>query len=227
MIDLFTTHKPSFLECPIGLKTNLREWENKNPSLYFKYYDDDEMHRWMRTYTSPSVFGCLELLNTGAGRADLFRICRMNVEGGIWVDADLPAFDILKAKMDLIDLIHARKTVFIKNSTRLNPRYMVMASKPQSKILDMLISRIVDNIKEGKQTAETVEITGPHALHKLLCEVLKLSHISELKTNDANETMFVYIEDIVPLNSPIHYNSYRQELKSMGLQHHYKTKALI
>lgn len=229
MISLFTTHKPILTECPIGLRKNLESWKQKNPTLGFLYYSESEMNDWMMQYTSSNTSSAFKLLNTGAGRADLFRICKMNIDGGIWFDADLPSFDILSANARFIDVIEERHTVFIKNTSHCNPRYMVMASKPNSKILALLESKIVELITKHsseKSSIKTISVTGPFVLHSLLCDLLNLSDISQLETDKDYGMGFVYINDIVPSNSPVHYDGYRSELKKLNICHHTAVNAI-
>ena len=223
MIDLFTTHKPIISNCPRGLKDNIDNWKSNNPSFNFIYYDDCMMEEWMKNNTSERIFRCFDLLNTGAGRADLFRVYRMNVEGGVWFDADLPAFDITKARGDFICLLQENHTVLVKHNHFLNPRYSFMASNPQSKILSLLQEKVIsliENTSREKINIKTINVTGPFVLHALLCDLLNLSNILDLEPEINYIKSFIYINDIIPTPTLSRYKGYDKDLIEMEVKYH-------
>jgi mannosyltransferase OCH1-like enzyme len=231
MHTIFTSHKFSLENCPPNLKTNLDKWRDFNPSYNFKYYDDDELHEWMETQTNKLIHSFFLKLNSGAGKADLFRICRLFYQGGIWIDADLPAFDINKQKSDFSQCLDDNKGILVRNRKCDNPRYTLIASLPNNKLFEELIKLINQHIlyalKNKQQHITTIHITGPFVLHKLLTSKYALSDIKELKLNytyDFDDSNFIYINDIVPERDNYvdenTYTGYQEDLQFMNVIQH-------
>jgi hypothetical protein len=229
-MKLFTSHKPSFDDCPTGLKENLVSWKNKNPSFEFEYFDDAKMIDWMQRNTSEENMKCFHLLNTGAGRADLYRIRKLFVEGGIWFDADLPAVDILEKVPNLKELMAVHKTTFFTTRKSNEPRFMIMASKSGNNIFqefeDITCKEIL-RLSKTNEVTETINLTGPKAFHKCLCKYLGFKQISELKigqTFSQGNISFIFLEDVLDYSKDggaiIKYKSYRRELECMDVIHH-------
>lgn len=238
-LTIFTSHKRELSECPKMLRENLTQWKMLNGGYCFKYYSDEDMHEWMLRHTNKVTFDNFSSLNSGAGKADMFRICKLLHDGGIWVDADLPAFDIDKSKSNFRQLIHSNGTVLIRNRKCDNPRYTIMASKRNSDLLyhqmNAINNRIVEAKKSNSQNLEgsTIGITGPFVLHKLLCTIQKLDKIENLPLNkklNINTSSFIYIDDIVPEKENYElentYSGYRNDLMEMGVQPHSTIKAI-
>ena len=80
---LITSHKLPLDETPAALKRNIEEWRTLNPEMEFTYFDDAAQAAWMAARCEAK--GCIEAyrkLNSGAGRADLFRVAWLIYEGG-------------------------------------------------------------------------------------------------------------------------------------------------
>jgi len=229
-IKIFTSHKKSLDECPSGLRSNIEGWRDLNKSYRFKYYTDEQMDDWMLRHLDERTYTNYESLNSGAGKADMFRICKLYYDGGIWVDADLPAFDINDAKPNFKQLLHVNKSLIIRNRKCDNPRYTLLASKMGSDLMYHQIQYINKNIETAKKTNKhqtTIHVTGPFVLHKLLCITQKLKKIEDLPLNSrlkVGNTSFMYIDDIVPERSTYElentYRGYLEDLSKMGVKPH-------
>jgi len=231
MHTIFTSHKFSLEKCPPNLKKNLNKWRDLNPSYNFKYYDDEELHEWMETKTNKLIHSFFLKLNSGAGKADLFRICHLFYQGGIWVDADLPAFDINQQKNDFSQCLFDNKGIIVQNRKCDNPRYTLIASMPNNNLFEELIKLINQHIlyalKNEKQHITTIHITGPFVLHKLLTAKYDLTNINQLKLNykyDFDDSNFIYINDIVPEKDNYvdenTYQGYQEDLEFMKVIPH-------
>jgi Exostosin family/Capsular polysaccharide synthesis protein len=229
-MKIFTSHKNSIDKCPQGLRNNIEQWRKLNNSYRFKYFTDEEMDDWMIRHSDKRTYNNYQSLNSGAGKADLFRICKLYYEGGIWVDADLPAFDINQHKPNFRQLIHSNNSVLIRNRKCDNPRYTIIASKSGSDLMYHQIQYINNNIERATKTNKyqvTIHITGPFVLHKLLCITQKLEKIEQLPLNTmlkVGNSSFIYIDDIVPERETYElentYEGYIKDLSVMGVKPH-------
>tara|TARA_B100001063_G_C16775120_1_gene564661 strand:- start:4171 stop:4899 length:729 start_codon:yes stop_codon:yes gene_type:complete len=230
-LTLFTTHKFSLDKCPPNLKNNLNKWKNLNSEFQFKYFDDDELNNWMKNNVSNETFELFLSLNSGAGKADLFRVSFLYYHGGIWIDADLPAFDILKQKADFISSLKENQAFLIRNRRCDNPRYTFIASYyKNNKLFGELLNLINKHIifaKKSKKTFTTIHITGPFVLHKLINIKYNLKNINQLELNkkyNFDNSYFIYINDIVPPKNTYDeenvYKGYRKDLEYMNVKTH-------
>tara|TARA_Y100000401_G_scaffold65060_1_gene51828 strand:+ start:2752 stop:3531 length:780 start_codon:yes stop_codon:yes gene_type:complete len=258
MTTIFTSHKFSIEECPNNLRKNLDKWRLLNPSYDFKYYNDDDMNSWMKENVSETTFGLFNRLNTGAAKADMFRICLLHTDGGIWFDTDLPAFDISKERADFQELLVENEAVLIRNRRCDNPRYTLIAGSKGSHLFkllqDTICNKIQDCVSQGLST-DTINITGPFTLHKILLEMCGFENVlragpraawpqgfaftGSIELNQAyeisNGIKFIYINDVVPrvpgtgpqaYQKENTYEGYESDLLEMDVSHHTSSKAV-
>lgn len=205
-------------------------WQSLNPSFEFEYFCDEEMNEWIKNNTSTRSFECFNSLNTGAGRADFYRIRKLFVEGGIWFDADLPPNNILKKVPNLFSILDSHKTAFFVTRKTNEPRFMIMTSHKGNILFEDFEEQMCKEVTRYKQSKEfiaTIDITGPKAFHRCLCKYLNYEKISELKTGNSfnnGNISFTFIEDIVDYNQQgdpdIKYKGYRKDLEYIGVTHH-------
>ena len=250
-IILFTTHKFKINLLPTNLKNNINQWKILNHDFIFNYFDDLEMELWINSHLSKYELHCYNLLNSGAGKADFFRVAYIYYEGGIWIDADLPAFNILKhydsisstdtnRLYDLYSLLDKNHIIIVRNRKCDNPRYTLLMGNKNTYLFKKLLNKICVNILlESKNVIKTttIHITGPFVLHKLICNILNIQTINELKLNysysineDINDytntkiIKFIYINDIVPIKKTYDeentYIGYQEDLMKMNVLHH-------
>tara|TARA_R110000824_G_scaffold27618_1_gene93666 strand:- start:10120 stop:10896 length:777 start_codon:yes stop_codon:yes gene_type:complete len=220
MTTIFTSHKLSLNECPKNLQANLNGWDSLNPSYGFKYYNDEDMNLWMKDNLSKKTFTLFSRLNTGAGRADMFRICHLHAEGGVWVDTDLPAFDINEQQHNFQQLIKDNQVVLVRNRRCDNPRYTFIGASKGNALFSMLedsINHKIEDCIENKSSTGTIDITGPFTLHEMLLEMCGFEHVIKAgprttwpqgfaftgtidlnKPYKINNAKFIYINDVIP-----------------------------
>ena len=243
MTAIFTSHKLSLDECPPNLKKNLGLWDSLNPSYDFKYYNDEEMKTWMKESTSEETFALFSRLNTGAGRADMFRICHLHIDGGVWVDADLPAFDINKQSPQFEETLRENKAVLVRNRKCDNPRFTFIAGVSGSRLFSILKEQINEHIILAIKNHSSDHLGNVFTLHKLLLtmcgfeDVIKAGPRSEWPQgyafhgtiplnvpHEVDGVNFIYIDDIVPERETYDeenvYAGYAEDLKHMSVAHH-------
>ena len=234
---IFTSHKFPMEKCPPNLKSNLTNWKNMNPTYEFKYFCDELLLDWMKKNIRPKTYSLFQKLNSGAGKADLFRICYLFYEGGIWVDADLPAFNIDKNNSQFKNLLKENKALIVRNRKCDNPRYTFIASTKKNILFFLLINKILQHIEWSltlKHPINTIHVTGPFVLHKLVCELLKLSNIKLLplhKKHIIHKNSFMYIDDFIPEKNTYEeentYKGYQDDLRIMKTPCHRSVNAVI
>lgn len=246
MTTIFTSHRFSLDKCPPNLQKNLRAWDSLNPSYEFKYYNDEEMRGWMKDNIDEETFDLFDKLNTGAGRADMFRICHLYVDGGIWIDTDLPAFDINQQSPQFEDILKDNQAILVRNRKCDNPRYTFIAGIKDNKIfatLKDLICRHIELAINNRSEDGTINITGPFVLHKLLLTLCGFEDVIRAgprsvwpwgyafdgslsldTTYKIDGSSFIYIDDIVPERRTYDeenvYAGYSADLKSMSVVPH-------
>lgn len=187
---LFTSHKYPLGKLPLVLFENIKSWISlNNDECRFMYYSDNSIDKWFDTHY-PAGLQYLSQLNSGAGRADYFRICRLSIMGGIWVDADLPAF---KLPRDVHVRIKTHKNILFENRRCHNPRYTMIYSSGGDPFFLYLRSCIERNIKVVAQMSvlrrhtlfRTIEVTGPFVMHKVIMDLCQLDNIERLKPDAA------------------------------------------
>jgi hypothetical protein len=176
-------------------------------------------------------------LNTGAGRADLYRIRKLYLEGGMWFDADLPPIDIVNKVPNFFDIIKTHGTIFFVTRKTNEPRFMTMASAPNNFLFydfeKQICKELTEYIKSNEFVA-TINLTGPKALHRCMCKYLKYEKISDLNIGHhffENNVSFIFLSDILDYSDngdvKFKYKGYRKELEVIGCKHHKFENAYI
>ena len=146
---LITSHKLPLDETPAALKRNIEEWRTLNPEMEFTYFDDAAQAAWMAARCEAK--GCIEAyrkLNSGAGRADLFRVAWLIYEGGWWFDSDLKPGPIAKA-CDL-QSASALDLFAVREPRKGHVRFMVIGGRAHP-LLKATLRRQISNIFEAKR----------------------------------------------------------------------------
>lgn len=75
-------------QLPLSLSENISKLKNINPDWEYRFYDDDEMVKFISKYYKPYIVNCFNKINPkyGAARADLFRYLLIYKVGGVWLD---------------------------------------------------------------------------------------------------------------------------------------------
>ena len=176
-----------------------------------------------------------QALNSGAGRADFFRILKLYKTGGVWFDADLPAISLLDKEPLIIDHMNQYQTILFRNR-RGGIRYTLIGSQKESNFMLDLNLRIHANVHLAKTVdcnATTIGLTGPHAMGNAMNDYCTLVKTGTMKTNESYNyrgDKMILLED--PTNPGNSYNEentiqgYRECLEEMGLKYHSLVKGV-
>ena len=150
------------LEVPVHMKRAVESWIEKNPTWTHCFHDDSTRRTLIHKHFSQRVLDAYDNIVPGAFRADLWRLCVLYVEGGVYTDVDtvsvVPLDDFLGGETEFC------------TSIDLNPAHLYntfIASVPKHPFLWETIQRIIRNVETryyGCKEFGFLEISGPAAL---------------------------------------------------------------
>lgn len=156
---------------PPKMKENFDYLVEKNPTITFHMYDDDDCREFLVKHFPIEIVNAFDRLIPGAYKADLWRYCILYQWGGIYMDIKFKTF----------------KNVFLKDY--LNAEYFVhdhdagdniggiynafMITKPGNQKLDLCIQQIVKNVQIESYGWNSLSVTGPSLLGCYFTELEK------------------------------------------------------
>jgi mannosyltransferase OCH1-like enzyme len=160
-LHVYMTWKSS--QMPPLMKKNYMELCIQNPEFQFHFYDDEACRDFIIKNFPEEVIQAYDGLIPGAYKADLWRLCVLYVNGGIYLDIKLSCINGFK----LIEL--TEKNHFVKD--RILPLSIynaVMACEKNHPFLLLSIQKIVDNVNKKYYGATPLWPTGPEMLGDLI-----------------------------------------------------------
>jgi mannosyltransferase OCH1-like enzyme len=149
----------------------------KNPGYEIRFFDDDDIDRFMQQYFPESVFRAYKKIYVGAGKADFWRYCVLYVYGGIYLDIDSE----ITGSLDELIQPHDQAIVTRENNLgKFNQWFLIF--EQGHPILHDAIIQCCYNI-DNRVTMNLLELTGP-----------------VLYTNSINRTMVPYLNEKLSSN---------------------------
>ena len=229
---LVTSHKPPIDLLPPHLGFNIANWAKLNARFNHVYFDDSQAEDWINKNLPKYLIEAYKHLNTGAGRADFFRIAYIATVGGVWHDADLPAFDLLQRNSDLLDILRDNELVVVQNRHG-GFRFTLIGGQRccllLAEFLDYLAKIISDEVS-CPTGISTIELTGPISFSRFCVNNKGLRIEPGLAMSLANRKM-ICLPDIVPEKENQYAENtipgYLECLAQMGVEHHNDAKATV
>lgn len=134
------------------------------------YFDDHACRRHIEIHFDSAVLKAYDSLIPTAFKADLWRFCILYTNGGIYSDISqkvLVPFDVNKNRADMI-LTKDRNVCDNSNNIQIS----FMACVPRIPILKYIIDHITQDILRKHMGRCSLDITGPAAFGKYLCQFL-------------------------------------------------------
>ena len=214
----------SIKELPQKMQENVNRMKKINPEFNIQIFDCDERREFIKNYFSENILTAYDTLKPGAYKADLWRLCILYINGGIYADIKLNCinnfkFIALTEKEHLvIDLPNAwkKRTIGLYNA--------LMVSKPNNELLLRCINKISENVKNKYYDYNFLYPTGPGLLGEEYVKMLKKNELTiESELNKLDLCLEIYTENIIFNNVPIleHYKEYRTEQQFFGQTLHY------
>jgi mannosyltransferase OCH1-like enzyme len=171
-----------------------------NPDYTYKYFTDNLCREYIKNNYDANILEAYDLLNPGAFKADLFRYCYLNKEGGCFFDCKM----ILRKPLQ--DIIENNNLIVCQD--RIPEAYYNAIILTTKNNFNKLISECANNILNRKYCG-VLNITGPNIFYK---ELQKIDHLVLLNyINVSNNIKYlqdgVFIKDeLILTNNYVNYS---------------------
>jgi mannosyltransferase OCH1-like enzyme len=192
---------------PKGMRENVFNILKNNPEFDYFLYSDDECRAFIEQFYDPEVVWAFDSLIPGAYKSDLWRYCVLYKMGGVYMDIKCVP------RIPLVKLMEKQPIVFVKDYINKGLKECIwngfMIAPPGVEFFMECINEIVENCKNKDYRRNTLDITGPC----LLGRVVKIYAPTEFTKYNA----LVLSGDHIYYNSDIafdvKYPTYREEQK--------------
>ena len=137
----------SIKQLPIKMQENVDRMRKVNPEFNIQLFDCDERREFIKNNFSEDILIAYDILKPGAYKADLWRLCILFINGGIYIDIKFNCINNFKfiALTEKEHLVIDRPGHWKKEEIGLYNALMVF--KPKNILLLICINKISDNIK--------------------------------------------------------------------------------
>ena len=194
---------------PPKMRDNVNFMKQINPEFEFCIYDDNDCINFIKEHFEPDVLWAFNKLIPGAYKADLWRLCVLYINGGIYLDIKLRClngFKLIELSEDE-HLVWDRPYGYILNS--------IMVCKAGNMFLRKCIDEIINNVKNKNYGFDMLSPTGPGLLGKVLKENNFILNV-DLRLPQHGE--FVVYKGVGVFRG---YGEYVNERSSMSKTNHY------
>jgi mannosyltransferase OCH1-like enzyme len=169
-------------DLPTKMSSSVELLKAQNPEFEHHLYDDNDCREFIKENFREEVLNAYDSLVPGAYKADLWRLCILFINGGIYMDIKFSCVEGFK----LIELARNEHFVLDRQNhfNTPNPIYNgLMVSKKDNPFVLLGIRRIVENVKNKYYGYNTLYPTGPGMLSEVLLKN-KLRINTDLKFHD-------------------------------------------
>lgn len=135
-----------------------QSFARQNPGFATCFYGNRDMRRFVAQYFEPRVLAALDRLRPGAYKADLFRLCELYVNGGVYADVEMVCLAPLESLLHGVDLVVVRDSPFRDLSYLYNA---FICAKPNLPFLRFAIDELVERVEKGEYSRDPLSVTGP------------------------------------------------------------------
>lgn len=161
------------LVIPHAITPCMRSLLDLNPDYEFRYYTGEDCRDYVRKHFDKEVLEAYDRLNPNAYKADLWRLCVLYNEGGIYIDCKLLAnkafSDYIDSDTDFFCTIDLKLWELVNNCGIFNA---FLGSVPKHPFIKQLIDGIVHNVKTRNYGTGLLNITGPTFIKQEMCKFL-------------------------------------------------------
>ena len=199
---------------PPKMKENIYSLLESNPEFDYYLYSDEACREFIKNNYDNDVVEAFDTLKPGAYKSDLWRYCILYKNGGVYIDIKYNSL------VPLISIIEKTSTVFI-NDREVTPNNVedciyngFIISPPGNIILKECIDEIVENCKNRLFKANSLDITGPCLLGRIIKKHDTQYYYNndfrfdEIYDDNYNRIHFIYFKNNPILKS---YTEYRYE----------------
>ena len=148
---------------PPKMNENVENLKKQNPRFKHYLFDDNDCREFIKNNFDSDVLNAYDSLIPGAYKADLWRLCVLYINGGIYLDIKLSCINGFK----LIEL--TEKNHFVRDRPLpLSIYNAVIACEKNHPFLLLSIQKIVDNVKKKYYGPGPLWPTGPEMLGDII-----------------------------------------------------------
>ena len=149
-------------DLPEKMKKRVELLKAQNPRFNHHLFDDNDCREFIKTYFKSDVLEAYDKLIPGAYKADLWRLCVLFINGGIYLDIRFCCVNGFK----LIEL--TEKEHFVKDRPHNSIFNALLACKKGNMFLYKSIRQIVENVKNNYYGECSLCPTGPKMLGSVI-----------------------------------------------------------
>jgi len=213
----------SIKKLPPKMQENVDRMRKGNPEFNIQIFDCDERREFIKNNFPEDILIAYDTLKPGAYKADLWRLCILYINGGIYIDIKFNCINNFKfiAFTEREHLLLDQPGFWKKGEIGLANGIIV--AKPKNDLLLRCINKINENVKNKYYGFNNLYPSGPGLLGEQYGKWLYIKMIKENKSTieaelDKLDICMVYefnVWKIIFNNVAIleHYKEYREEQK--------------
>ena len=214
---------------PIKMQENVNRMKKVNPEFNVQLFDDNDCRYFIKNNFHKDILTAFDTLKPGAYKADLWRLCILYINGGIYADIKLNCINNFKfiALTEREHLVIDLPDNWKKGEIGLYNALLV--AKPKNILFFRCINKICENVKNKYYGHSDLYPTGPGLLGEEYVKMLRenestMNIQSELNKLDLcynislTKENIIFNEQIIFNNIPIlnFYKEYRTEKELFG-----------
>ena len=215
---------------PEKMQENVDRMKKNNPEFNVQLFDDNDCRKFIQNNFPEDILTAYDTLKPGAYKADLWRLCILYINGGIYIDIKLNCINNFKfiALTEKEHLVLDRPGFFWKEG-EIGLHNALLVAKPKNILFLRCINKISENVKNKNYDFHCFYPTGPGLLGEEYIKMLRenestMNIQSELNKLDLCMEISTGKDNIIFNNIAIleHYKEYRTEQKLFSKIKHYE-----
>jgi hypothetical protein len=217
----------SIKQLPAKMQENVDRMRKVNPEFNIQIFDCDERRQFIKKKFSDDILTAYDTLIPGAYKADLWRLCVLYINGGIYADIKLNCINNFKfialteREHFALDMHHSWKEGEIGLINGL------IVAKPKNDFLLRCINKISENVKNKYYGFMCLYPTGPGLFGEQYIKMLRENESTmETELEKLNLCLDVYNEEVQIIFNNVaileYYKEYRAEQKLFAKTQHYE-----
>lgn len=223
-------------DVPYAMHRAFQRIRHLNPEYDYYFFDNAGVSNFIKSNFDREVFEAYNTIVPGAYKADMFRVCFLLINGGIYLDsgmvANAPLRDIITENDEFISCDDSSSYAKHGNPDIYNA---VLMSTPGHPILKSALKRIVQNVQTKNYADGALGVTGPRCIGRALWDAMDgkvdimcssypggirlLSHVHHYPTYPCGIITNCSDDDILFYTK---YHSYRDERRKNKMKHYSK-----
>jgi mannosyltransferase OCH1-like enzyme len=195
---------------PIKMQENVIRMKKVNPEFNVYLYDDNDCRYFIQNNFPEDILTAFDTLKPGAYKADLWRLCILYINGGIYIDIKFNSINNFKfiALTEKEHLVLDRPNAWKEGEIGLHNAILV--AKPKNILFLRCINKISENVKNKYYGFNCFYPTGPGLLGEQYIKMLRENESTMELELDKLNLCLEDNEQIIFNNVPIFKTSYKE-----------------